>query len=124
MYTGTLPEDDGMLQNLVAAADMYGMDNLKLMCAQKLFDRVSVETVVATMCFAETHGCAELKNRCMDFFMEEENFYQVVCRRGYFQLLPDYPSILDEIRSRLGSQTESPDEYFHSSPSEPGFFTF
>ncbi|TVU05016.1 hypothetical protein EJB05_48164, partial [Eragrostis curvula] len=59
MYTDALPADDELdsicstielLQHLLAAADMYHMDRLKLMCAQMLCDRVSVENV-ATICW-------------------------------------------------------------------------
>ena len=67
MYTDALPEDDElgdspseMLQQLLAAADRYELDQLKLICAQKLGDNVSVDTVAATLTCAEMYNCPEL----------------------------------------------------------------
>uniref|UniRef100_K3YMN7 BTB domain-containing protein n=1 Tax=Setaria italica TaxID=4555 RepID=K3YMN7_SETIT len=76
MYTDALPGDDElgdppseMMKQLLAAADRYGLDQLKLMCAQKLGDNVSVDTVAATLTCAEMYSCPELKNKCIDFFV-------------------------------------------------------
>ncbi|RCV31912.1 hypothetical protein SETIT_6G216100v2 [Setaria italica] len=66
-----------MMKQLLAAADRYGLDQLKLMCAQKLGDNVSVDTVAATLTCAEMYSCPELKNKCIDFFVN--------CDGGKFQ---------------------------------------
>ncbi|KAF8653745.1 hypothetical protein HU200_061858 [Digitaria exilis] len=55
MYTDALPGDDqlggppvDMMHKLLAAADRYALDRLKLICAQKLCDDMSGDTVAAT----------------------------------------------------------------------------
>nr|CAB3481467.1 unnamed protein product [Digitaria exilis] len=65
------------LEDLLVAADMFQLDRLKLVCAQKLWERVSPDNVAAMLGFAETHGCPELKKRCIDFFVVEKNFRRV-----------------------------------------------
>uniref|UniRef100_A0A0D3H247 BTB domain-containing protein n=1 Tax=Oryza barthii TaxID=65489 RepID=A0A0D3H247_9ORYZ len=50
-----------MLHRLLAAAHEYKLDGLKLMCARKLEERLSVETVARTLGYAEMCGCSELK---------------------------------------------------------------
>ncbi|KAF8653760.1 hypothetical protein HU200_061876 [Digitaria exilis] len=103
VYGGTLPGDGEieMLRSLVAAADTFGMERLKLACLDKLSESVSVETVVATLGFAETHSCPELRKKCIDFFMEEENLCKAAVSEGYVQLMLRFPSVADELRERL-----------------------
>jgi speckle-type POZ protein len=81
MYTDALPGEDELgdssteiLQDLLVAADRYALDRLKLMCAQKLWDKVSADTVATTLACAETHNCQELKSKCINFLAVEENF--------------------------------------------------
>uniref|UniRef100_A0A0E0CEL1 BTB domain-containing protein n=1 Tax=Oryza meridionalis TaxID=40149 RepID=A0A0E0CEL1_9ORYZ len=56
----------------------------------KLWESVTVETVAETLACAEMHSCPELKSRCLDFFVEENNFKKV-----------GFPSLIDEIKARL-----------------------
>jgi speckle-type POZ protein len=107
IYTDTLPEDDDlgdspteMYQRLLAVADRYAMDRLKLICASKLWDNVTVNTVAATLCHAETYNCPELKGKCIAFFAEEKNFREAVLSDGFVELVQRFPSILVELREK------------------------
>jgi speckle-type POZ protein len=113
LYTDALPSDTelvkdlentsatDLLQHLLAAADMYQLVRLKLMCAQKLWDHVSPETVAAMLVCAEMHDCPVLKKRCIDFFVVDKNFKSAVLTEGYSRLIQDFPSVIEEIRARL-----------------------
>ncbi|KAM0857735.1 hypothetical protein ACQ4PT_048285 [Festuca glaucescens] len=110
IYTDELPAEDKhqdssteMVQNLLAAADRYALDRLKFICAQKLWDEVSVDTVAAILGFAETYNCQELKNKCIDFFAVEKNFKQVMFTDGYAMLLLKFPLIIAELKKRVGA---------------------
>jgi speckle-type POZ protein len=110
MYTDMLPPDDKlegslveMYQHLLAAADRYAMDKLKLMCAEKLWENVSVDTVAATLNCAETYNCQQLKDKCIAFFVEEKNFKKVVLTDDYVQLVQKFPLIMAELREKVGA---------------------
>jgi speckle-type POZ protein len=73
------------------------------MCAKKLWDEISVDTVASTLMCAETYNCPELKKKCIEFFIEEKNFRKAVLTYGFAQLVLKFPSILDELREKVGS---------------------
>lgn len=56
-----------MVQHLLAAADRFGLDRLKLLCESKLSDKITIDTVCTTLSLAEQHRCAQLKSACLKF---------------------------------------------------------
>ncbi|KAF8653759.1 hypothetical protein HU200_061875 [Digitaria exilis] len=107
MYTDTLPDlgdsPTKTLQDLLAAADRYALDRLKLLCAQKLWDNISVDTVATTLACAEMYSCLELKNKCIGFFVAENNFKKAILTEDYVRLVQQFPSIITELRERAGT---------------------
>jgi speckle-type POZ protein len=107
IYMDVLPEEElgdsstEMLKDLLAAADQYALDRLKLMCAQKLWDKVSTDTVATTLACAETYNCPELKSKCIDFLAVDENFKKAAFTDGYALLVLKFPSITAELRKRF-----------------------
>ncbi|GJM97718.1 hypothetical protein PR202_ga14667 [Eleusine coracana subsp. coracana] len=105
IYTDTVPELDrqadeamAMAQHLVAAADRYGLDRLKLICESKLSGGICVDTAAATLALAEQHGCSELKAKCFDFISRSrENLDAVLATEGYKNLEASCPYVLTEL---------------------------
>jgi speckle-type POZ protein len=82
MYTDALPEkveeeDEAeamaMAQGLLAAADRYKLERLKLMCEEMLCNRIDMDTVAGTLAVAEKHGCRALKDACLEFLASPGN---------------------------------------------------
>ncbi|CAL5005192.1 unnamed protein product [Urochloa decumbens] len=108
IYTDEFPEDDElgdslteMMQHLLAAADRYALDRLKLMCAQKLWNIISVDTFASTLACAETHNCPELKSKCIDFFAVEKNFKKIVFTAGFMWLVQKFPDLAAKLQERV-----------------------
>ncbi|KAL5199594.1 hypothetical protein ABZP36_020797 [Zizania latifolia] len=103
IYTDTLPEQDEedartMAQHLLDAADRYGMERLKLICADKVCAGISVDTVATSLAMAEQHGCSKLKARCIEFILATPaNFQAVAATEGYKFLTDVCPSVLNDL---------------------------
>ncbi|CAN6200828.1 unnamed protein product [Urochloa humidicola] len=108
IYTDTSPpelEDEGqgedagtMAQHLLAAADRYGMERLKLICEGKVCGDISVDTAATLLVLAEQHGCLKLKARCMEFMVATPaNLRAVVATDGYKHLMASCPSVLSDL---------------------------
>jgi speckle-type POZ protein len=109
IYTDTPPNFDQpqneaatvMAQHLLAAADRYGMDRLKLICEGKLAGGINVDTAAETLALAEQHGCDQLKARCMDFIVSTpEGLDAVLATEGYKHLEASCPSVLTDLLVR------------------------
>jgi hypothetical protein len=46
---------------LIAAADRYGVEMLRLLCESKLSEAIDVETVAMALALAEQHNCSQLR---------------------------------------------------------------
>ncbi|VAI74247.1 BTB/POZ and MATH domain-containing protein 1 [Triticum aestivum] len=118
LYTDELPAEielgdssNEMFQNLLIAADRYALDRLKIICAKKLWDNVSIDTVSTTLACAETYNCPQLKSNCIDFLLLEENFKEAALTEGFALLVLKFPLIIAELKNRVRT--------YHSTPSVP-----
>ncbi|CAL9749715.1 unnamed protein product, partial [Musa acuminata subsp. burmannicoides] len=62
-----------MAQHLLAAADRYALDRLKVLCEVKLCEDVAINTVATTLALAEQHHCFHLKSVCLKFVALPQN---------------------------------------------------
>lgn len=113
VYTDTVPELDhrdgeeteaastatAMAQHLLAGADRYGLERLKLICESKLAERIDVDTVSTTLALAEQHDCSHLKAKCVEFIAAgtAENLDAVLATDGFKHLEASCPSVLTDL---------------------------
>jgi hypothetical protein len=62
-----------MAQHLLAAADRYALERLRLICEAGLCEDVAINTVATTLALAEQHHCFQLKAVCLKFIATSEN---------------------------------------------------
>ncbi|CAN6200830.1 unnamed protein product [Urochloa humidicola] len=108
IYTDMVPELDGeeqepnaaavMAQHLLAAADRYGLQRLKVICEGKLSSGISVDTAAATLALAEQHNCSLLRATCVEFITASpETLDAVVETEGYKHLVASCPLVFTEL---------------------------
>ena len=68
-----------MSQHLLAAADRYGLERLRLRCEANLCKEVAINTVATTLALSEQHHCFQLKSVCLKFVAMPEKL-----RGGYY----------------------------------------
>ncbi|XP_058083960.1 BTB/POZ and MATH domain-containing protein 2-like [Magnolia sinica] len=86
-----------MAQHLLAAADRYGLERLRLLCEVKLCDEVAINTVATTLALAEQHHCFQLKSVCLKFVAMPENLRAVMQTDGFEYLKVSCPAVLTEL---------------------------
>uniref|UniRef100_A0A2P2LCI3 Uncharacterized protein MANES_07G119600 n=1 Tax=Rhizophora mucronata TaxID=61149 RepID=A0A2P2LCI3_RHIMU len=79
MSSASMCTSFNMVQHLLAAADLYNLDRLKLLCESKLCDELSAETVATTLALAEQHQCSQLKAICLKFAANPANLGGLFC---------------------------------------------
>jgi speckle-type POZ protein len=103
IYTDSLPESlyiatSAATQNLLVAADRYGVDRLKAMCEEKRCIHIGVQTVATTLALVDQHHCVELKDACLRFLSSGDDVRQAMKGTdGFKHLATSYPSLMMEI---------------------------
>uniref|UniRef100_A0ACD5WXS0 Uncharacterized protein n=1 Tax=Avena sativa TaxID=4498 RepID=A0ACD5WXS0_AVESA len=106
IYTDSLPEMDeddtiAMCQHLLVAADRYNLERLKLICEDKLCNRICKRTAATTLALAEQHGCHTLKKVCFKFLTSPGKLKAVMASDGYQHLTSSCPSVVQELLTKL-----------------------
>ncbi|KAL3626060.1 BTB/POZ and MATH domain-containing protein 2 [Castilleja foliolosa] len=95
-----------MSQHLLAAADHYGLDRLRLLCEANLCEDVAINTVATTLALAEQHHCFQLKAVCLKFVALPENLRAVMQTDGFEYLKESCPHVLTELLEYVARITE------------------
>lgn len=74
-----------MAQHLLAAADQYALERLRLLCEARLCEDISINTVATTLALAEQHHSFQLKDVCLKFVALPENLKGKFPRPIYFK---------------------------------------
>ncbi|XP_071679494.1 BTB/POZ and MATH domain-containing protein 2-like [Lolium perenne] len=107
IYSDSEPEvdkedyEDVMWQHLLAAADRYDLQRLKLMCEDKLCGLINVNTTTTILALAECHRCDGLKKACYGFLGAPGNLKAVAATDGFDHLIRSCPSVLKELIAML-----------------------
>ncbi|KAK4762619.1 hypothetical protein SAY86_008387 [Trapa natans] len=95
-----------MSQHLLAAADRYGLERLRILCEVNLCQDVAINTVATTLALAEQHHCSQLKSVCLRFVAMPENLRAVMQTDGFEYLKGSCPSLLTELLEYVARANE------------------
>ncbi|CAN1171077.1 BTB/POZ and MATH domain-containing protein 4 [Linum perenne] len=86
---------DSLTAKLLAAADRYGLDRLRLMCESHLCKDISVDSVATILALADSYHATELKAVCLKF--AAENLSAVMRSDGFEYLKDSHPNLQSEL---------------------------
>ncbi|XP_059104721.1 speckle-type POZ protein-like [Peromyscus eremicus] len=101
IYTGKAPDLDNMADAVLAAADKYGLERLKVMCEDALCRDLSVENAAHTLFLADLHSSGQLKTQALDFITAHAS--EVSETSGWKKMVGSYPHLVAEAYRSLAS---------------------
>uniref|UniRef100_A0A8C9N686 Speckle type BTB/POZ protein n=1 Tax=Serinus canaria TaxID=9135 RepID=A0A8C9N686_SERCA len=93
IYTGKAPNLDKMADDLLAAADKYALERLKVMCEDALCSNLSVENAAEILILADLHSADQLKTQATS---------------GWKSMVVSHPHLVAEAYRSLASKCNLP----------------
>jgi len=107
IYTGKAPDLERMAAELLAAADKYALDRLKVMCEEALCNSLSVENVSEVLILADLHSAEQLKAQAIEF-INNRHATDVMETPGWKQMVSSNPHLVAEAFKALATQQIPP----------------
>ncbi|XP_054580812.1 speckle-type POZ protein-like [Eptesicus fuscus] len=101
IYTGKAPNLDKLADGLLAAADKYALEHLKVMCEEALSSHLSVENAAEMLTFADLHSADQLKTHTVDFINSHAE--DVLETSGWQAMVSSHPHLVAEMYRSLAS---------------------
>jgi len=105
-YTGKAPNLDKMADDLLAAADKYALERLKVMCEEALCSNLTIENVCDILVLADLHSAEQLKTHAIDFINSHAT--DVMETTGWRSMIQAQPHLIAEAFRALASQQSPP----------------
>uniref|UniRef100_A0A915D2D2 Speckle-type POZ protein n=1 Tax=Ditylenchus dipsaci TaxID=166011 RepID=A0A915D2D2_9BILA len=106
MYTGGAPHLERMADELLAAADKYQLERLKVMCEQALCLSLTNDNACETLILADLHSAEHLKMQSIEFINLHAN--EVMESDGWKILVKEHPQLLEQVFKALATQQTPP----------------
>jgi speckle-type POZ protein len=102
IYTGTCTNLTTMADDLLAAADKYALERLKVMCEEALCNNLSVENSSETLILADMHSAQQLKAITIEYINSYAS--EVTETPGWTTLVQQHPNLVAEAFKALATQ--------------------
>ncbi|CAM9847680.1 speckle-type POZ protein-like [Petromyzon marinus] len=103
VYTGKAPNLTKMADDLLAAADKYALERLKVMCEEALCLNLSVDNVADTLILADLHSAEQLKAQAIEFI--NSHAADVMETPGWKAMIRSHPHLVaDAFRALATAQ--------------------
>lgn len=98
IYTGKVENLEIMADELLAAADKYDLQRLKVLCEKELCENLSIENAAEILQLANFHGADQLKTQTIDFINANPDVMDTI---GWKKLKETFPLIIAEVYEAL-----------------------
>jgi speckle-type POZ protein len=82
---------------LLASADRYDLQRLKVLCEEKLCEHIDVSSARDIFTLAERYNCCGLKEVCLEFIKTPANLKEITAGDGLDDIFRTSPSLLKEL---------------------------
>ncbi|XP_046982639.1 protein roadkill [Schistocerca americana] len=106
IYTGRATSLEKMADDLLAAADKYALERLKVMCEEALCTNLSIENAADILILADLHSADQLKAQAIDFINTHAT--DVMDTQGWKQMILSHPHLIAEAFRALATQQIPP----------------
>lgn len=106
LYTGKTNNLDKMADDLLAAADKYAMERLKVMCEEALCASLNVDNAAEVLILADLHSAEQLKAQAVDFVNIHAT--EVMETPGWKSMISTHPHLIAEAFRALATQQVPP----------------
>jgi len=106
IYTGKASSLEKMADDLLAAADKYALERLKVMCEEALCQGLSVENAADVLILADLHSADQLKAQAIDFINAHATDVMETC--GWKAMVNSHPHLVAEQYRVLATQQVPP----------------
>jgi speckle-type POZ protein len=107
LYTGKATNLENMAADLLAAADKYALDRLKVMCEEALCNNLTVDNVSEVLILADRHSAEQLKAQAIEF-INNRHATDVMDTPGWKQMVSSNPHLVAEAFRALATQQIPP----------------
>ncbi len=106
IYTGSVPNLKKMTEPLFSIADMYALEELKLLCERELAKRLSIQNAVETLVLADQYSAVNLRGVCIDFIAA--NAQEVMDNPGWPKLAQHHELMTGVMRKLVANPLPLP----------------
>lgn len=101
IYTGTISEPPKATQDLLIAADTYGIDDLKIWCEERLLNTIIIDSAINLLVLAHKYNAKQLFKKAVSFV--RQNATELKQRDEWKTIFFAYPELAIEIFNIISS---------------------
>ncbi|XP_054270960.1 speckle-type POZ protein B-like [Macrosteles quadrilineatus] len=109
IYSGRVKDINKIAFDLLAAADKYDLERLKIMCEETLYKSISVDNVLDILILADLHSAVNLKSQAIELVCEHAK--DIINTEGWNFMVKSHPHLVAEAFAFLSGK-----EVFFSPP--------
>ncbi|XP_026808520.1 speckle-type POZ protein A isoform X1 [Rhopalosiphum maidis] len=106
IYTGRAANLERMADDLLAAADKYALERLKVMCEEALCNNLSIDNAADILILADLHSADQLKVQTIEFINTHAT--DVMDTTGWKTMIQSHPHLIAEAFRALATQQIPP----------------